>query len=133
MKISSRSIALDFGFDEVPSLAFFQRGVPTKCDVDLIDEGQVLKWILIEADVWVEPPVVEQLFLIESTRQEQEWPVEAAPTLVLFDSDEPHFYDGDLSDLEAVSQWVSKHTTTDNNDMEEASSDSELISEEYNS
>ena len=69
VKISSRTIAMDFGFEEVPSLAFFQKGIPTKCDVDLIDEGQVLKWILIEANLWVEPPVVEQLFLIESQRQ----------------------------------------------------------------
>ena len=70
VKISSKSIAIDFGFEEVPSLAFFQKGIPAKCDVDLIDEGQVLKWILLEADLWVEPPVVEQIFLIESTRQE---------------------------------------------------------------
>ena len=70
VKISSKTIAIDFGFEEVPSLAFFQKGVPAKCDVDLMDEGQVLKWILLEADLWVEPPVVEQIFLIESTRQE---------------------------------------------------------------
>ena len=49
VKINSRTIALDFGFEEVPALAFFQKGIPTRCDVDLIDEGQVLKWILIEA------------------------------------------------------------------------------------
>ena len=81
VKINSRTIALDFGFEEIPSLAFFQKvmtsttmimtiktmmtkGIPTLCDVDLIDEGQVLKWILLEADLWVEPPVVEQLYLI---------------------------------------------------------------------
>ena len=106
VKINSRTIALDFGFEEIPSLAFFQKGIPTLCDVDLIDEGQVLKWILIEADLWVEPPVVEQLYLIESTRQELEWPVEAAPSLVMFESDEPQFYSGDLGDNEAVLAWV---------------------------
>ena len=61
---------------------------------------------LIEADLWVEPPVVEQLFLIESTRAELEWPVEAAPSLVIFESDEPQFYSGDLGDTEAVLQKV---------------------------
>ena len=149
VKINSRTIALDFGFEEVPALAFFQKGIPTRCDVDLIDEGQVLKWILIEAraankpkaefsqslrrhllgpiicllcdgenlayslfaalieaDLWVEPPVVEQLFLIESTRAELEWPVEAAPSLVIFESDEPQFYAGDLGDTEAVLAWL---------------------------
>jgi hypothetical protein len=63
---------------------------------------QVLKWILLEADMWVEPPVVEQIFIIESARQEQEWPVERAPTLVLFESEEPHFYGGDLGDSQAL-------------------------------
>ena len=36
----------------------------------MMEEGKVLKWILMEADLWVEPPLVEQIFLIESTRQE---------------------------------------------------------------
>jgi hypothetical protein len=70
VKISSRSIAADFGFEELPALAFFQKGVPALCDVDIMEEGRVLKWILIEADLWVEPPLIEQIFLIESTRQE---------------------------------------------------------------
>jgi hypothetical protein len=70
VKISSRSIAADFGFDELPALAFFQKGVPVLCEVEVMEEGQVLKWILMEADLWVEPPLVEQIFLIESTRQE---------------------------------------------------------------
>ena len=61
---------------------------------------------LIEADLWVEPPVVEQLFLIESTRAELEWPVERTPRLVLFESEEPHFYPGDLADSEAVLAWL---------------------------
>ena len=62
----------------------------------------MLKWILLEADMWVEPPLVEQIFIIESARwlllhcgnhdcddfrfghrQEQEWAVESVPTLVL--------------------------------------------------
>ena len=43
VKISSKDIALDFGFEEIPSLAFFRKGVPAHCDVDLMDEGQV--WI----------------------------------------------------------------------------------------
>ena len=106
VKISSRTIALEFGFEEVPSLAFFQKGIPRRCDVDLLDEGQVLKWVLIEADLWIEPPIVEQLFLIESTRQEIEWPVENTPSLVFFESEEPHFYSGDLADSEAVLAWV---------------------------
>lgn len=42
VKISSKEIALDFGFEEIPSLAFFQKGVPAHCDVDLMDEGQVV-------------------------------------------------------------------------------------------
>ena len=29
---------------------------------------QVLKWILLEADMWVEPPLVEQIFIIDSQR-----------------------------------------------------------------
>ena len=41
VKISSKDIALDFGFEEIPSLAFFKKGVPAHCDVDLMDEGQV--------------------------------------------------------------------------------------------
>ena len=106
VKISSRTIAMDFGFDEIPSLAFFQKGIPTKCDVDLKEETQVLKWILLEADLWVEPPVIEQLYLIESTRQEMEWQIETSPSLVLFESDEPHFYHGDLSDSEALLTWI---------------------------
>ena len=97
---------MDFGFDEIPSLAFFQKGIPTKCDVDLKEETQVLKWILQEADLWVEPPVIEQLYLIESTRQEMEWQIETSPSLVLFESDEPHFYHGDLSDSEALLTWI---------------------------
>ena len=70
VKISSRSIAADFGFEELPALAFFQKGVPALCDVEMMEEGKVLKWILMEADLWVEPPLVEQIFLIESTRQD---------------------------------------------------------------
>ena len=31
---------------------------------------QVLKWILLEADMWVDPPLVEQIFIIESSRCE---------------------------------------------------------------
>ena len=31
---------------------------------------QVLKWILLEADMWVDPPLVEQIFIIESSRWE---------------------------------------------------------------
>ena len=50
--------------------------------------------------------MVEQLFLIESTRAELEWPVEAAPSLVIFESDEPQFYGGDLGDTEAVLAWL---------------------------
>jgi len=131
VKISSRTIALDFGFDEVPSLAFFQKGIPTKCDVDLIDEGQVLKWILIEADLWVEPPIVEQLFLIESTRQEQEWPVESSPTLVMFESDQPHFYSGEMSDSEALLSWVKQFVKkTDAMDEADTRGDDEVISDE---
>ena len=68
-------------------------------------DWQVLKWILLEADMWVEPPLVEQIFIIDSQRcekhlvpsdnlvldndnenfsgrQEQEWAVESVPTLV---------------------------------------------------
>ena len=41
VKISSKQIAFDFGFEEIPSLAFFVKGVPAHCDVDLMDEGQV--------------------------------------------------------------------------------------------
>jgi hypothetical protein len=41
VKISSRQIALDFGFEEIPSLAFFYKGIPAQCNVDLMDEGQV--------------------------------------------------------------------------------------------
>jgi hypothetical protein len=41
VKISSRQIALDFGFEEIPSLAFFLKGIPAQCDVDLKDEEQV--------------------------------------------------------------------------------------------
>lgn len=70
VKISSQSIASDFGFEELPAIVFFQKGVPALCDVDILEESQVLKWILLEADLWVEPPLVEQIFLIESTRQE---------------------------------------------------------------
>ena len=44
VKISSRQIALDFGFEEVPSLAFFRKGVPAQCDVELEDENQVRSW-----------------------------------------------------------------------------------------
>ena len=110
VKISSRTIAIDFGFEDIPSLAFFQRGVPSQCDVDLLDEGQVLKWILLEANLWVEPPVVEQLFLLESRRQEVEWAVEHSPALVLFESEEPHFYRGELADTEAVLAWLAQFT-----------------------
>ena len=70
VKISSKTIAADFGYEDLPVIVFFQKGVPSLCDVDLMEEAKVLKWILIEADLWVEPPVVEQIFLIESTRQE---------------------------------------------------------------
>ena len=70
VKISSKTLASDFGFEELPAIAFFNRGVPSLCDVDQMDEGEVLKWILIESDLWVEPPVVEQIFILESTRQE---------------------------------------------------------------
>ena len=31
---------------------------------------QVLKWILLEADMGVDPPLVEQIFIIESSRCE---------------------------------------------------------------
>ena len=125
VKINSRTIALDFGFEEIPSLAFFQKGIPTLCDVDLIDEGQVLKWILIEADLWVEPPVVEQLYLIESTRQELEWPGEAAPSLVMFESDEPQFYSGDLGDNEAVLAWIRQFVRSNSDISEEAEASGE--------
>ena len=37
-----------------------------------------------------------------TTRQEQEWPVEQTPQLVLFESEEPHFYRGELADTAAV-------------------------------
>ena len=33
-------------------------------------DWQVLKWILLEADMWVDPPLVEQIFIIESSRWE---------------------------------------------------------------
>ena len=82
---------------------------------------------LIEADLWVEPPVVEQLFLIESTRAELEWPVEAAPSLVIFESDQPQFYSGDLGDTEAVLAWL-RQFVPDNADPAsevEASGDTE--------
>ena len=126
VKISSRTIALEFGFEEVPSLAFFQKGIPRRCDVDLLDEGQVLKWILIEADLWVEPPLVEQLFLIESTRQEIEWPVERTPRLVFFESEEPHFYPGDLKDSAAVLAWVNQFVSSGAEEARETESSGEL-------
>ena len=44
--------------------------------------------------------------MTESTRQELEWPVEAAPSLVMFLSDEPQFFSGDLGDSEAVLAWL---------------------------
>ncbi|XP_023328989.1 uncharacterized protein LOC111701796 [Eurytemora carolleeae] len=88
VKISSKTIASDFGFDELPAIVFFQRGVPALCDVDILDEGQVLKWILIEADLWVEPPLVEQIFIIENTRQEG------------FSSDTPELGSGEQEDQE---------------------------------
>jgi len=116
VKISSKQIAFDFGFEEIPSLAFFVKGVPAHCDVDLMDEGQVLKWILLEADMWVDPPLVEQIFIIDSQRQEQEWAVESVPTLVLFESEEPHFYRGDLSDSAALLEWVGEFVTLGSGD-----------------
>ena len=70
VKISSKTVASDFGFEELPAIVLFQLGVPTFCHLDLMDEAGVLKWILMESDLWVEPPVVEQIFKIESTRQE---------------------------------------------------------------
>jgi len=106
VKISSKTLASDFGFEELPAIVFFNRGVPSLCDVDQMDEGEVLKWILIESDLWVEPPVVEQIFILESTRQEAEWAVEATPALVFFESEQPHFYTGDLQDRAGISRWL---------------------------
>lgn len=121
VKISSKTIASDFGFEDLPAIVFFQKGVPTLCEVELMEEGMVLKWILLEADLWVEPPVVEQIFLIESKRQEVEWPIEKTPTLVLFESEEPHFFKGDLSDGESVVNWLQEFVSTPDPSLQEGS------------
>jgi len=106
VKISSKSVAADFGIERLPAITLFQRGIPTVCDADVMEESEILKWILVEADLWVEPPVVEQIFIIESTREEVEWSVERVPSLVYFQSEEPHFFTGPLDDKDAVMSWL---------------------------
>ena len=51
VKISSRDISLEFGFEAIPALAFFQLGVPANCEANLMEEQKVLKWILLEVSV----------------------------------------------------------------------------------
>ena len=60
--------------------------------------------------------------------KELEWPVEQSPTLVLFESDEPHFYSGDLTDSEAVTAWVRNFVQSGKDDGDESSGD---IDEEF--
>ena len=42
-----------------------------------------------------------------------EWPVEKAPTLVMFESEEPHFYQGDLSNSEEILTWMREFVDMD--------------------
>ena len=67
-----------------------------------------------------------QLSLVtESTRQELEWPVEAAPSLVMFLSDEPQFFSGDLGDSEAVLAWLRQFARPNTGEQEAGRNTSE--------
>lgn len=45
VKIDNTEEAKDYGIDQIPSLIYFEKGVPTMYEGDLEDEKKVLKWL----------------------------------------------------------------------------------------
>ena len=58
-----------------------------------------------------------------------EWPVEKAPTLVMFESEEPHFYKGDLTNSEEILNWLKGFIELDPAHVEEEASGDDVEGE----
>ena len=99
-----------------------------------MDEQDVLRWVLVEADLWVEPEVKEIRYIIDHVEEEQELGLEEFPALVWFDRYEMRVYPADIRDPSAVGDWAARMAKQANHDDDleddETSSEEEDSSEE---
>ncbi|CAG9815355.1 unnamed protein product [Phaedon cochleariae] len=150
VKIDNDEEAKEYGIDKIPSLVYFENGIPTLYEGNLEDEDKVLKWFehQVKSDE-IEDVTDEMLDIILAKRQfvavlfyeknqkksqkvlaeleniddecdqnnivfvkidnpdeAKEYGIDIIPSLVFFEKQIPHLYEGDLTKEEELLGWL---------------------------
>ncbi|CAG0889024.1 unnamed protein product, partial [Cyprideis torosa] len=157
VKIDDDSVAKEYGIDELPSLVYFENQIPSLYDGDLMEEEQVLDWLLSQlvtdeiedvtdemldrliakkpnlAVLFYQPREKESMRVLKDLEtidddcdkagiafvkisdqdEAKEYGIETIPSMVYFENGIPNLYDGDLSDEDAVLEWLIHQSESD--------------------
>ncbi|CAH1962777.1 unnamed protein product [Acanthoscelides obtectus] len=150
VKIDNEDEAKEYGIEKIPSLVYFEKGIPTLYEGNLEDEEKVLKWLehQLKSDE-IEDVTDEMLDIILSKKshvavlfydkgqkksqkvlveleniddecdqnnivfvkidnkeEAKEYGIDSVPTLVLFEKQIPHVYEGDLTNEDELLGWL---------------------------